>query len=176
MAYISTDPSKIIFLAKIRATFYSCCLKTWHCFKSFPATMRNSSCSFQVWVAAASQVFFSSGVGWGAIITLSSFQKFHHNAHRYFQYMCILCIWSVSIGLLKRMFFYGMMYFSCIEEALTMRFCILRTIDFNEEIASSVVATRGHTKFIWFNKILPCGKCLNRWKRFSLFRLNSALL
>ncbi|XP_076437581.1 sodium- and chloride-dependent glycine transporter 2-like isoform X2 [Babylonia areolata] len=36
----------------------------------------------QVWVEAAIQVFFSLGPGWGCIITLSSYNKFHNNCFR----------------------------------------------------------------------------------------------
>ncbi|XP_052076409.1 sodium- and chloride-dependent glycine transporter 2-like [Mytilus californianus] len=38
--------------------------------------------STKVWGEAAVQIFFSSGAGWGAILTLASFNKFHHNMYR----------------------------------------------------------------------------------------------
>ncbi|XP_076117759.1 sodium- and chloride-dependent glycine transporter 2-like isoform X2 [Mytilus galloprovincialis] len=38
--------------------------------------------STKVWGEAAVQIFFSSGAGWGAILTMASFNKFHHNMYR----------------------------------------------------------------------------------------------
>ncbi|XP_048258777.1 sodium- and chloride-dependent glycine transporter 2-like [Haliotis rufescens] len=36
----------------------------------------------KVWRNAASQVFFSAGIGWGGIATLASYNKFHNNCYR----------------------------------------------------------------------------------------------
>ncbi|XP_046584048.1 sodium-dependent proline transporter-like [Haliotis rubra] len=36
----------------------------------------------KVWRNGASQVFFSAGIGWGGIATLSSYNKFHNNCYR----------------------------------------------------------------------------------------------
>ena len=36
----------------------------------------------KVWVDAAGQVFFSFGVGVGGLVTLSSYNKYHHNIYR----------------------------------------------------------------------------------------------
>ncbi|KAK3105595.1 hypothetical protein FSP39_001378 [Pinctada imbricata] len=36
----------------------------------------------QVWMEAAIQIFYSSGIIWGALITFSSFNKFHNNCLR----------------------------------------------------------------------------------------------
>ncbi|XP_052063515.1 sodium- and chloride-dependent glycine transporter 2-like isoform X2 [Mytilus californianus] len=38
--------------------------------------------STQLWGEAALQIFFTSGVGWGTMITYASFNKFHHNIYR----------------------------------------------------------------------------------------------
>ncbi|XP_076117670.1 sodium- and chloride-dependent glycine transporter 2-like [Mytilus galloprovincialis] len=38
--------------------------------------------STKVWGEAATQIFFSSGAGWGALLTFASFNKFHHNIQR----------------------------------------------------------------------------------------------
>jgi len=38
--------------------------------------------SFEVWGDAAMQIFYSIGAGWGALITMASYNKFHHDCHR----------------------------------------------------------------------------------------------
>ncbi|CAH1777693.1 unnamed protein product [Owenia fusiformis] len=38
--------------------------------------------SFKVWGEAAMQIFYSSGVGWGAVGTMASYNTFNNNCHR----------------------------------------------------------------------------------------------
>ncbi|XP_074650330.1 sodium- and chloride-dependent glycine transporter 1-like isoform X2 [Tubulanus polymorphus] len=38
--------------------------------------------NFEVWGDAAMQIFYSIGAGWGALITMASYNKFHHDCHR----------------------------------------------------------------------------------------------
>ncbi|XP_074653770.1 sodium- and chloride-dependent glycine transporter 1-like [Tubulanus polymorphus] len=38
--------------------------------------------SFQVWCEACLQIFYSLGPGWGVLITMSSYNRFHHNFYR----------------------------------------------------------------------------------------------
>lgn len=36
----------------------------------------------QTWATAAFQVFYSLGPGWGGLITMGSYNKFHNNCYR----------------------------------------------------------------------------------------------
>ena len=45
----------------------------------FPTTFM-----LKVWVEAAIQIFYSSGIVWGALITMASYNKFHNK--------CLRCI------------------------------------------------------------------------------------
>ncbi|KAK3784333.1 hypothetical protein RRG08_017907 [Elysia crispata] len=57
--------------------------------------------SFQVWRNAASQVFFSIGMGFGLISTLASYNKFHNNCYRDAMILPVLdCGTSVFAGLI----------------------------------------------------------------------------
>ena len=40
------------------------------------------SALLQVWKAAATQIFYSLGPGFGSLLTMASFNKFNNNCHR----------------------------------------------------------------------------------------------
>ncbi|GFV93562.1 sodium- and chloride-dependent GABA transporter 1 [Trichonephila clavipes] len=44
----------------------------------------------KVWIAAGTQVFFTFGIGFGSVINLGSYNKFHHNFYRDSIFICIL--------------------------------------------------------------------------------------
>ncbi|GIZ01435.1 sodium- and chloride-dependent GABA transporter 1 [Caerostris extrusa] len=44
----------------------------------------------KVWIAAGTQVFFTFGIGFGSVINLGSYNKFHHNFFRDSFFICIL--------------------------------------------------------------------------------------
>ena len=53
----------------------------------------------QVWSDAASQIIFSSGIGWGSLVTLGSFNKFRNNTLKDALMIPILnCATSVFAG------------------------------------------------------------------------------
>ncbi|KFM57632.1 Sodium- and chloride-dependent GABA transporter 1, partial [Stegodyphus mimosarum] len=47
-------------------------------------------CEPKVWVAAGTQVFFTFGIGFGSVINLGSYNKFHHNFYRDSIILCIV--------------------------------------------------------------------------------------
>ncbi|XP_055865027.1 sodium- and chloride-dependent glycine transporter 1-like isoform X2 [Biomphalaria glabrata] len=55
--------------------------------------------NFEVWRSAATQVFFSIGLGFGLISTLASYNKFHNNCYRDALILPVLdCVTSVYAG------------------------------------------------------------------------------
>lgn len=81
-------------------SFDSDILKSWHELSThkipaalllFPMTdlfTFQHSLLFQVWVRAASQIFYSLGVGFGSLITFGSYNKFNNNCQRWEYVWC----------------------------------------------------------------------------------------
>ncbi|KAL1417136.1 hypothetical protein MTO96_027189 [Rhipicephalus appendiculatus] len=44
----------------------------------------------QVWIAAGTQVFYTFGIGFGSVIALGSYNKFHHNFFRDSMVLCVV--------------------------------------------------------------------------------------
>lgn len=44
----------------------------------------------QVWIAAGTQVFYTFGIGFGSVIALGSYNKFHHNFFRDSMVLCVI--------------------------------------------------------------------------------------
>ncbi|KAL4221538.1 hypothetical protein ACF0H5_019795 [Mactra antiquata] len=52
----------------------------------------------QIWIEAAIQCFFSLGPAWGGVVTMASFNKFHHSALRDTLIVCVLDAFTAIYG------------------------------------------------------------------------------
>lgn len=75
--------------------------------------------SWQVWFQAATQLFYSTNLAWGGMITMASYNTFHHNCYRYgVQASVVSCtVWKlVPVGiLLYRVIIFDMYTGSCLN-------------------------------------------------------------
>lgn len=53
----------------------------------------------QVWADAAVQIFYSLGPGWGGIVNMASYNRFHNNNKWYVRVITLSALWNSEVSI-----------------------------------------------------------------------------
>ncbi|KAL3862151.1 hypothetical protein ACJMK2_008139 [Sinanodonta woodiana] len=89
MYVAATVPYVLLFVLLIRGVTLP---GAWDGFKYYIVPRWEALKSMTVWGDAAVQIFYSTGIGWGGIATLASYNNFHNNIQRYMKLLTSLLL------------------------------------------------------------------------------------